>query len=464
MELCCLESSISQILRGAHCFLAQPLGILDVIGDTDLDHHETELVAFQALTIHDRLIHQCPASTLTSPASVNLPPSLQCPQQPPTSFGFTGAFPGSHNTGGGRDAGRGSHNINPGGAGGPEEIQRQIEKLHSPEGLFGDPNKILVPGTTLACPYRKLYPFDHTASKFPECAVTGFELKENGFTKLKNHIKKFHGATRGYVCSRCGAESDVASEVAHVSPGRPPVCPRKRRKIGAVQAGLLTSRALRLGSDPVKKWISIFSICFPEFEDNAGGITYWHVPVVEHFELQNHLSPPRTDGEACSRLHEVEEHVQNLIDTVDDHSLARLTRIITDTCQNRLAAICSKRCNDPGFTGAVMDGLFYDDFRPRKDDLRTSLMNEQLSLTSASDMYPRISTILFETCKKSAELRNRDSGISVGGGSVLGTPAVSQGASPMDYQYHQEYQTINPQLLNGANHLGIGGTQSSRRA
>lgn len=153
-----------------------------------------------------------------------------------------------------------------------------------PDDTFGDPKKIEEPGVFLACPYRKHSRDLHTAAEFPECAAARFESSYEGITKLKRHIERYHSLRDSYPdacdheCPRCGKGFNSTDEVkAHA---RPEVCPVRPRRIGRVRMMVLQSgRKEPPGRSWVKKWISIFRLCFPEFKaEDAANITYcWSI-------------------------------------------------------------------------------------------------------------------------------------------------------------------------------------------
>ncbi len=202
-------------------------------------------------------------------------PGDECPREAPAGFGAPISFEGSGWPGGGwthGDTSSWTPSNNKSSGNGNSSPDNQSHSTKFSVDTFGNPKAIDQPGVRFSCPYRKHSPNVHTASEFPECATTGFEADHDGFTRLKSHIRKCHGALGSYECSRCGTGFALASQAeAHERPG---VCPIRPRKIGRVRAEMLTSRRVHLGSTWVEKWISIFCLCFPEFKENAAGITY----------------------------------------------------------------------------------------------------------------------------------------------------------------------------------------------
>lgn len=209
-------------------------------------------------------------------ASPKAQPALQCPREVPGGVATSGSSQGCpYWSGGGGETGEGSswnpnRSSSPGNGEGSSDSQEETTKFDID--AFGDSKVIENPEVRFACPYRKYFPHDHTASKFPDCALTGFRPDHTGFTALKEHIKDYHSIRDNYECSRCGAGFAEDSQAKAHSNRK--VCPQRPRKIGQVRLETLKSRRAPLGPTWVRKWISIFCICFPEFKENTAGITY----------------------------------------------------------------------------------------------------------------------------------------------------------------------------------------------
>ncbi|KAK1749679.1 hypothetical protein QBC47DRAFT_418738 [Echria macrotheca] len=302
---------------------------------------------------------------------------------------------------------------------------------------------------------------------FPACATKSFPPTHPGIRKLKDHIQKCHAIPENYECSRCGL-GFTTEATARVHAHRE-MCRIRPRKIGQIRVAELTNGS-REGPilEWVEKWIAIFCLCFPEFEEqDAAGITYWFVPVVEHFELESHLMPRPSDNEASFRLQEVQSRVCNEIDPVDGNVVEHLANTLAEYYQDVFARACANRpCYDMKFRTWVMSNDFPTECLPSSADLWVLLTRHQLSLSPTRDMYMRIASIFGPTCRYSAELRNRDSAISVGNNGIPSEDDGVDGDSDREMTGADAHTgTVNPQnlTLNGVNHDGIGGTQSSRR-
>jgi len=184
-----------------------------------------------------------------------------------------------------------------------------------------------------------------------------------------------------------------------------------------------------------------------------------YVPVVEHWELESHLSPGPLSQEASSRLSKAEARVCKVVDPIDGQSVEDLANILAVYNKEVFVRACAnKPCYDIGFLEWVQrDHDFFAQCRPSGDELRSLLQNLELSLTPTSGMYKRIVRILGETCVQSAALSNRDSAVGVE------DDGCGRDADEVMTGTEEHAGTVNPQhLARGINHDGIGGTHSSQ--
>jgi len=189
------------------------------------------------------------------------------------------------------------------------------------------------------------------------------------------------------------------------------------------------------------------------------------VPVIEHFELPQYLFPTSFNQEAASRLSQVEARVCQVVDPIDGQSAEDLADAMAIFAKEVFLDICARRnrCSDKDFCEWVMrrddsEAGFLAQCRPSGADVRDLLRRRQLSLTSTADMFRRVVKILGETCRQSAVLRNRDSGVSAGGdsGSSEETVIGGGGDQVMTGTYEQVL-TVDPRYLtsDGGNHEGM---------